>query len=202
MLYGWADGTLEVRASKGGGATIRGEFPYGKLATLDAGGRNRKPRKERFGPKAFDFVVQDETRNVHLLSGHDYSAVLADRASKTLMLRDTDAALIFEARILPEIMDLPHVKTALALLASGLASGVSPGFRVPDNIPDSEEVTEESPALGKALIRTVKKAVLYELSLVTSAAYKEATAEVEARSWQVSQRAVNSTINPRYRWRL
>jgi HK97 family phage prohead protease len=203
MLYAWAEGSLEIRATRNGGAVITGAFPYNKLAVLDAGGKGRKPRKEKFGPKAFSFAVKDKGRNIHLLSGHDYAKPLSDKFGGGLLLEDSDIELSFRAEIAPELMEVTHVRDTLKLLASGLAVGVSPGFRVPDNIPDSEEITEEDPALGKALIRTVKKAVLHELSIVTAPAYKEASAQIEARCWQLSQtpaRAISCTQS-RYRWR-
>ncbi|MGO4843074.1 HK97 family phage prohead protease, partial [Rhizobiaceae sp. 2RAB30] len=69
--------------------------------------------------------------------------------------------------------------------AAGLIVGLSPGFRIPPPaaVPteDAEKVEEEDPSEGRALIRTIFQALLFELSVVTAAAYLEA--QVEARNW-------------------
>ena len=67
---------------------------------------------------------------------------------------------------------------------AGLIVGLSPGFRVapPEAVPDAEETVEENPSEGKALIRIIKAAVLFELSAVTRPAYDQASL-AEARHW-------------------
>jgi phage head maturation protease len=45
---------------------------------------------------------------------------------------------------------------------------------------EAERVDEEDPAEGRALIRTIMQALLFEISLVTAPAYPET--EVEART--------------------
>ena len=45
---------------------------------------------------------------------------------------------------------------------------------------EAERVEEEDPAEGRALVRTIFQALLWEISLVTAPAYSETT--VEARS--------------------
>jgi hypothetical protein len=55
-------------------------------------------------------------------------------------------------------------------------------------VPDAERVDEEDPREGRALIRTIFQALLYELSLVTVAAYREAYAE--ERSWALTSGGV------------
>jgi hypothetical protein len=93
---------------------------------------------------------------------------------------------VFEASI-PAIAETSHGRDALAMIAAGLAVGISPGFRIPPKraVPDAEEIEEEDddPDNGehRAIIRTIKAALLYELSIVTRAAYSEA--QVEARNW-------------------
>ncbi|MDZ4394774.1 HK97 family phage prohead protease, partial [Cypionkella sp.] len=65
--------------------------------------------------------------------------------------------------------------------------GISPGFRVapPEAVDKAEEVTEEDPSLGKALIRTIFAAVLFELSAVTRPAYDQT--QLDQRSWELTQ---------------
>lgn len=191
MLYAFDSGDLELRSfvKRGGASVIHGRFPYGKRAVLSDGGRRGRPRKEVIAPRAFSYRVNIPEEDIHLLLGHDYGKPLASRASNTLKLTDTEDALTFEAKILPEIAETTHGRDALALISSGLALGLSPGFRLPPKravaTPERVENEGHNPEQGEhnAVIRTVLSALLYELSIVTRPAYSEA--QVEARSWQV-----------------
>lgn len=215
MLWAPHQGGIELRRQPDGSTRLRGRFPYGQTAVLSDGGRTGRPRKERFASRAFGFRVEDETADIHLLLGHDFDHPLASRGTGSLALRDSDEALTFEAIIAAAIVETTHGKDALALIAAGLAVGISPGFRIPPEraVADSEEIEEEpddgsedengQPRRG-ALIRTVKAALLFELSIVTRPAYQEAS--VEARSWALTppQRAERYHRNLPYalgRWR-
>ncbi|RAI01020.1 hypothetical protein DLJ53_17510 [Acuticoccus sediminis] len=207
MLFGGAIGELELRRdSRGTGRRLKGRFPYNRLAVLSDGGRNGgRPRKERIAPRAFSYRVERPDEEIHLLVGHSYDRPLASRNNDTLTLRDTDEALTFDANIVPEVQEAPYVQDFLAAFSAGLIRGISPGFRIPPprTVPDAEKVEEEDPAEGTALIRTIFEALLYELSLVTVAAYREATAE-EARSWDMalSGLMVPPSRHVLHRWRL
>lgn len=205
MLWAAPDGGLELRKRASGALALVGRFPYNRRAVLDAGGNGRRPRKEQFAPRAFDFVVNGEgrDRDVHFLVGHSFDKPLASRSAGTLRLTDTDDALEFEADILSEMQDVTYVRDFLASMAAGLVGGISPGFRVPpkDVVPNGESVAEEDPAEGKALIRTISAAVLFELSAVTRPAYGETTMTVEARSWDVTEGGVIQPKKGAYRWR-
>ncbi len=186
MIYGGANpGGLELRAARDGSRRLTGRFPYGSLAVLSDGGKNGRPKKEQFAPKAFAYRVDDPKADIHLLVGHDYDRPLASRGAGTFHLRDTDGALTFEATISPEMLEVGYVRDLLAQFAAGLIGGISPGFRIPPErtVPNAEQVTQEDPRQGTALIRTVLAALLYEISLVTVPAYKET--EVEARDWSL-----------------
>lgn len=202
MLSAFDNGALEVRKRASGAINLAGRFPYGKPATLSDGGRTGRPRKEVIASRAFDYRVSREDEDIHLLVGHSYDRPLASRGAGTLSLKDSDDALTFDAEITPEIAETQHAKDALAMISAGLAVGISPGFRIPPEraVKDAEEVTEEDPAEGMALIRTIKAALLYELSIVTRPAYPEA--EVEARNWDVTTGgvAIPKKRNP-YTWR-
>ena len=211
MLHGAAEGRLEVRQEGDGSRILRGSFPYGVTATLSDGGRKGRPRKERFASRAFQYRVEQPDAEIHLLVGHDYGKPLASKLTETLTLQDGDDALSFEARILPSVLETVHGRDALALLTAGLAVGLSPGFRLPPEraVEDAEEVTRE-PANGEpdengdpqqgAIIRTVKAALLYELSLVTRPAFEEA--QVEARRWQADTPArLPAAVPAQWRWR-
>lgn len=182
MLTGFADGGLELRRQDDGSARLRGRFPYNSRAVLSDGGRTGRPRKEEFAPGAFRYTVENKDE-VHLLVGHSFDRPLASRGAGSLKLTDTEEALVFEATISPAMADVGFVRDALAALSAGLIVGISPGFRIPpqQTVPDAEEVTEEDPSEGRALIRTIRQAILFELSLVARPAYSET--EIEARNW-------------------
>lgn len=185
MFTGFADGELilEERAAKSRQRRLRGRFPYNKRATLSDGGRTGRPRKEQFASRAFAYNVERQDVDIRLLVGHEYSKPLASRRAGTLMLMDADDALSFDAIITEELQEASWVRDFFAGYSAGLIRGLSPGFRIPPEraVPNAEKVEEEDPSLGMALIRTIFQALLYELSVVTAAAYDEA--EVEARKW-------------------
>lgn len=190
---------LELRAAGDGTRRLSGRFPYNRTAVLHSGGNGRRPRKERFAPRAFGYAVDDPERDIHLLSGHDFNRPLASRKAGTLTLADGDDALTFEAVLTPEIQRTTWGQDFLNAYAAGLVTGLSPGFRVapPEAVAKAEVTTEEDPSQGKALVRTIFAAVLYELSMVTRAAYDDT--DTDLRAWQAQ--GGTGRIAPRYRWR-
>ena len=206
MLTGFAEGELQLeeRAARGGGSRLRGRFPYNKRAILSDGGRTGRPRKEQFAPRAFAYNVERSDVDIRLLVGHDYGKPLASRGAGTLSLKDSDAALTFEATISEELQAASWVSDFFAGFAAGLIVGLSPGFRIPPErvAPNAEKVEEEDPKEGTALIRTIFEALLFELSVVTAAAYSEA--QVEARSWHLTTGGLATPRRPvpaAARWR-
>jgi len=185
MLHSFEMGSLEVRKRASQGLALHGRFPYGKRAVLSDGGRNGgRPRKEVIAPRAFAYRVDRPEEDIHLLVGHSYDRPLASRSAGTLILEDTEDALTFEATITEEMQAVSYVQDILRSIRAGLTVGISPGFRIPPPraVEKAEEVTEEDPSEGIALIRTIFQALLYELSIVTRPAYDEA--QVEERNWQ------------------
>lgn len=186
MLWGGLAGDLEVRRTDAG-VRLSGSFPYGKPAVLSDGGRHGRPRKEVIEGRAFRYRVEKPDEEIHLLVGHDFDHPLASKLTGTLALRDGDDALRFDALISKAIAETSHGRDALALIGAGLAVGISPGFRIPPEraVKDAEFITEEgdNPEAGehRAIIRHVREALLYELSIVTRPAYPEA--QVVARNW-------------------
>ena len=137
MLWGGTnDGALELRRQPDGGAAISGKFVYNDTAVLSDGGRKGRPRKERIASRAFRYRVETPSQHdgkpkeIHLLSGHDYSKPLASVRSGTLKLEDTAGALLFTALITAAIAATQHGADTLALIETGLAVGLSPGFPV------------------------------------------------------------------------
>ena len=204
MLAGFSNGTLtlEERASRGGARTLSGRFPYNSRATLSDGGRTGRPRKEVFASRAFAYNVEREDVDIRLLSGHRFDKPLASRSAGTLELKDSDDALTFRAEITPDMQEASWVRDFFAGYSAGLIRGISPGFRIPPKrvAPNAEKVTEEDPREGMALIRTIFEALLFELSVVTAAAYPDA--EVEERNWELTGRGVAvRKVHPAQRWR-
>ena len=183
MLWGGNHGALEIR-SEGGATRLRASFPYGAETELAPG------RREIIAPRAFAARI-DAGEDIHLLSGHAYEKPLASRAAGTLTLRDTDAALLLEARI---DSGTSWARDFLAAHASGLIRGLSPGFAV---LPGGEKIESR----GGDLLRTVTQAALFELSAVTVPAYPQA--QIEARAWETHQdrQPVRGAVHPFNRWR-
>lgn len=162
MLHG-SPIAFEVRA-EGGATRLSGRFPYGAETTLGDG------RRERFAAGAFRSRVA-AGENVFLLAGHDPEKPLASTEAGSLTLRDDDDALHIEARV---AATTSWAADALAALAAGLTKGLSPGFRVPAG---GDLVTRSD----GGLLRTVNRADLFEISMVTRAAYDQA--QIAARNW-------------------
>lgn len=179
MLYGFPNGELELRGRRGKSRRLRGRFPYNKRAVLSDGGKNGRPRKEVIASGAFSYRIDRPDEDIHLLVGHSYDRPLASRLAGTLFIINNAEAVEFEAEIVPEIEDSPYGRDFLAAFSAGLIRGISPGFRIPPpiTVPNAEKVEEEDPREGRALIRTIFAALLYELSFVTVPAYKEASGE-------------------------
>lgn len=189
LSHGLAGGVLEVRKASGV-KRLTGRFPYNKRAVISDGGRNGRPQKETFAPRAFAHRVEDPEAEIHLLSGHRYDKPLASKRAGTLKLRDTALELFFEALITPEIESTSFWGDVAALLIAGLATGLSPGFRLPPvrAVPaeEAEEFIDEelNPDEGMhgARIRVIKQALLFELSIVTAPAYPDAQVSTRAAS--------------------
>ena len=201
-----AAGGLEVR-QEGRRRRIRGRFPYNSTAVVASRGRQRK---EKFAPHALDFAIKDETRPIHLLVGHSYDRPLAVRAALpvpsssplplpssspspaavgvALQLVDNEDALEFETSELPEdVAELPsYYQDILKMIDMGLSVGLSPGFNVPpaDVVPGAEELVPE-PGNEDILIRIIHAAVLFELSIVTRAAYPESFVDLRSADFRV-----------------
>lgn len=194
MLRGGYAGGLELRRNPMNDEThLRGAFPYAAPTVLVAGNGPGQARREVFAPRAFAARVADTAQDIHLLVGHSYDKPIASRAAGTLNVIDSDEALIFEATINPEMRAVSYVADLLSQIAVGLTRGLSPGFRVAST-PGAESIEPDA----DGLLRTVRSADLFELSIVTRAAYE--AAQVEARNWQPAQFA--ALRNPLHRWRL
>ena len=117
--------TLEVRQ---GGRSLFGSFPYGKLGVISDRGR---VRKEIFMPRSFAFAADDLTREINLLSGHDFNRPLASRSAGTLEIDDRTESFDFQANLPPEGQRPSWMNDAVMGVAEGLIRGLSPGFKIP-----------------------------------------------------------------------
>ena len=209
------DAELEIRARGGGSGSLFGRFAYSVgvgrgLAVVSDRGR---VRKERIGPDAFGWqlrkfqelqqemaqVIEDavddarlevlrqalDRRNVHVLAGHSYDKPLGSLKSKAKII-STKKAVEFEVDLPPEADQPSYMRDAVAMIRAGLAGGVSPGFRVPPaSAVANAETFEPEPGNPGVQVRVIRKAVLYELSIVTRPAYSET--EVDVRAFQTAQ---------------
>lgn len=204
-------GELEVRKRNDGARVIRGRFPYNKRAVLTDGGNKGRPVKEVFKPGAFLYRIELPREEIHLLYGHDYDKPLASKLNGTLSLKDTATALLFEAVITAAVQRTSYANDVLALIGAGLTVGLSPGFRIPParTAPGAETWADEDPSEGRAKIRTIHDALLYELSIVTAPAYADSHVETddaeaddeEEETGNVAGLRARSIILPSYRWR-
>ena len=90
------------------------------------------------------------------------------------MLVDGDDGLEFAAELPAEGDQPTYMQDVLKELQAGLVGGISPGFRVPpaDVVPDAEKLEPEAGNPG-VMVRVIRAAVLFELSLVTRPAYQD-----------------------------
>ena len=202
MFFGATAGSLEVR-KRGSSRTLRGSFPTGRsnTAVLSDGGRTGKPKKEYFKSGSFTHSIDSSDQEIYVLSGHEFSKPLASKLSETAKFWEDASGLQFEARLGEDILSTSYAGDLLAQISSGIVAGVSIGFRVPPQrtVPDAERVFEEPPEEGDALIRELSDVILYEVSIVTSPAYKNST--IEARSWELTELPEQDITQHRARYR-
>ncbi len=179
----YLDAEIEIR-QEGERPVIAGRFPYNSLATVSNTGRRRK---ERFSPGAFEFVLRPDqrAREVNFLMGHDLNQPLAARSASTLELFDTPEALTFLATLPALAQQTTWQRDFLLAREQGLIRGISPGFLMPprDRFPDAE-IDEPEPGNPGVFIRTIRAAVLAELSAATRPAYPDTTIEARAEDYQ------------------
>ena len=134
------------------------------------------------GRRAGRFAIEDDSRQIDVLSGHDFGKPLASRKAGTLDIEDGDDGVTFEAR-LPD--DPPFwVIDAERAIAAGLMTGLSPGFSVPpaSAVLDAERL-EPEPGNPGVQIGVIRAAVLREFSIVTAPAYADAAVDLRAEDF-------------------
>ena len=95
------------------------------------------------------------------------------------MLVDTPEALEFRAALPPENERPTYMVDALLQLRAGLIGGISPRMQVPPAtvVPGAERLVPE-PGNPGVMIRSIREALLPELSLVSRPAYGDTTVEL------------------------
>ena len=172
---------LEIRQI-GGARLITGHFPYNQLATMADRGR---VRKESFPSGAFKYALDDHTRKIDLLVGHDFGKPIANRQTGSLTISESAAGVDLEARLPDEALTPSWVLDAEKAIANGTMVGLSPGFRVPPRgvVPNAETLIPE-PGNPSVQIRVINAAVLREFSIVTAGAYEMASVELRAEDME------------------
>ena len=179
---------LEIR-QEGERPVIAGRFPYGGLAIIGA------RRQETFAPGAFSATLREGGPDVHFLLSHDMARPLASRRAGTLAFEDGPDALAFEATLPAESMQTTWQRDFMLAHSQGLLSGLSPGFNVmPKARFPNAESEAANPAFPGTTLRTIRAALLGELSAVTRAAYPETSLEARddepRRYWTLNLEAL------------
>ena len=164
---------IEVRQE---GREIVGSFPYNGMATTSNRGR---VRKETIAPHAFEFAINDVTREINILAGHDIRRPLASRLGGSLTITDSATSVDFRAALPPLDEQPTWMVDQVKAIRGGLVLGISPGFMVPPRtaVPNAEDEIPEAGNPG-VFIRRVNEAVLIEMSPVTRPAYGDTLLEV------------------------
>ena len=201
---------LEIRARGSGGAMLRAVFPYGRTATVKAGGR---VRKERFKSGSMSWQVSQfeklqaemaamvegtidkarrevleealERRNTFLLVGHNYNRAIADMRTGNLRVKHTAAAVELEADLPAESLQPSWVRDSVLAVKGGQLRGLSPGFNV--TAKGGESLIPE-PGNPGVMIREIEDAVVYEYSLVARPAYSGTKVDARADDPQSTKR--------------
>lgn len=135
---------------------------------------------ERIDPKAFDVAVRED--DVVALYNHNPDHVLGRNKAGTLKLSIDERGLHYE-------IDPPATQLAKQVTLSierGDISGSSFAFDI-----EAEEIFRE----GDLVIRTIKKARLYDVGPVTYPAYTASTSQVSLRSRTSIERFIPTVNN-------
>ena len=184
------EGEYEIRQ---GGRTLTGAFPYESLATIND---RLTTRKETFSAGAFGFsIAESKARRarIDVLQGHSFNRPLGNTLDGNVSFEEIrnerggiDAVFHVE---LPKEGDRPiYMQDLITSVRAGLMRGVSPGFRVaPKSVVRNAEVLEPERGNPSVKIRRINQAILYEMSIVTRAAYPDTSVENRMAALGLSQ---------------
>ena len=184
------DGSLEIRQD---GRILTGRFPYDKLATIND---RLTTRKETFSAGAFRFSIEEakaRRARIDVLQGHSFDKPIGNTLDGQVTfeeIRNETGGLdaVFHVE-LPREGDRPqYMQDMVMALRAGLMRGVSPGFRVaPKSIVRNAEILEPERGNPSVKIRRINQAILYEMSIVTRAAYPDTSVEQRMAELGLSQ---------------
>ena len=175
------DAELEIRQ---GGRSLFGRFPYERQAVISD---RLRTRKETFSAGAFAFSLAEaeaKRARIDLLDGHSFNRPLGNTIDESVEFSERRGAgggleIVFEAELPIEANQPLYMQDLIKKINSGLARGISPGFRVPPRsvVPNAEQLIPErgNPDVN---IRRINAAILFEMSIVTRAAYPDTGAEI------------------------
>jgi HK97 family phage prohead protease len=164
----------EVRASEGDSPRIAGTaIPYNGLS-LPIFGLFR----ERFASGAFTESLENSDIDLMSYWGHDINKPLGRRSAGTLSVTDTDSGLDYEVTPGEATWQVDAVRA----VRRRDVKGTSIRFWVERA---EDEIWTEDPETG-LWIRTIKRALLYELSPTADPAYPQTSASVRSaeRAWE------------------
>ena len=163
-------------------------------------GKDSKPLPfiEQVAARAFADSLK--TADVKALVNHDPSQLLGRMQNGTLELEDTDEGLNCRINLNPDVQ--AH-QDLWALCSAGTISECSFAFSVP---PDGDSWSETQRAGKSCMLRTIRKANLLDISVVTQPAYNDTTAtarSLEDAAWLAKAKtrlaALNAQIDAEHR---
>jgi len=156
---------VQAIRSKNDAPVLEGEIPFNSYSVP---GVPIAGCREKLAPRCFTNLKT--AKRIWFLYQHDLSNPLGSTTNSTFSLDQTDSAVRFTVR--PNMNIRSHAE-AVEAVRSGLLDSISFGFVVD---PDGDEYTQD----GNGMTRTIRKASIFELSLVSEAAYPAATVSARA----------------------
>lgn len=165
----------ELRAEKSGSEfkIVARAVKYGARSKPGVPG---KGMYERCMPGCFSRSLQSGS-DVKALLNHDQNFILGRTENQTLRLADSKDSLRFECRLNPNVQFHRDVH---ALVEAGTLNECSFAFTCD---PDGDEYTQDKDERGQAcVVRSIRSAKLYDVSIVSDPAYGNNATSAEARS--------------------
>ena len=159
--------SIQARAEiRQAGHSLEGSFFYDQDTIVSD--RQASVRKSRISPGAFRFALADDTREISILLGRDYSQPLGSKLGGSVTFENTAQALTFRIEQLPSTSYVADFRAGLATNAASF--GVAPMYRLPppDVVPNAVRTI---PEVGNAevLIEVIDEAILTGLAIVSRA---------------------------------
>jgi hypothetical protein len=148
---------VEIRSNADGSRSISGYGVVWNSLSEDMGNW-----KEKIAPGAFTESLKTINPDPLILYSHDDASILGRVSSGTATVQEDSTGVRFTCKL----PDTGPARDLIALAERGDLRSCSFGFSVPDEGGDNWQ------EVGNLAIRTVTKAILYEISIVGSPAYQ------------------------------